>query len=175
MAIGFFEYYDPDNGLIHFWGQEKLAGGASTSDTMAMGLPDSTFTDPKMKILSITYQAKIFQDNLPSLGGADNNLYAFNFDEVGQSGFVLVGIRNENAGIINDLGDFEGTSAWPVDMRSFSVELGSAASFTKTWKPDKLALSDQQQAFLTVRCFDGGTVRDDVDAWCSIYIRGIRL
>ncbi len=179
MAIGFFEYYDPDTGIIHLYGQELFSIGASSSDTIAVGLPDSTFTDPKMKILTIQYQAKIFMDNQPSTGVppnvADNNLYAFNFDEIGQTGFFLAGIRNENAGTINDLNDFEGTSAWPVDMKSFAVELGGAASFTKTWKPDKLALSDQQQAFLSVRNFDGGTIENGCDAWTSIYIRGIRL
>lgn len=178
MAIGFFEYYDPDTGIIHLWGQEQLTISQSSSQTTAVGLPDSTFTDPKMKILSIKYQAKIFMDNLPSSGAppiADNNTLAFNFDEAGQTGLCLAGIRNENAGTINDLNDFEGTSAWPVDMSSFAVELGSAASFTKTWKPDKLALSDQQQAFLSVRAFLGGSVENGCDAWTSIYIRGIRL
>jgi hypothetical protein len=174
MAIGFFEYYDPDTGLLHLWGQEQIAIGASTSDTMAMGLPDSTFTDPKMKILSITWQTKIFADN-HTLVNADNNIFAFNFDEAGQTGLVLMGIQNENAGTINDLNDFEGTSAWPVEMKSFAVELGSAASVTKTWRPDKLALSDQQQAFLSIRTFDGGSAVSGIDTWSSIYIRGVRL
>ncbi len=176
MAIGFFEYFDPDTGMIHLWGHEHLVVPASSSVTMAVGLPDSTFTDVSFKIVSIKYQAKILADNLSNPApGANNDIYAFNADEVGNEGFCLAGIRNENAGTINDLNDFEGTSAWPVDMSSFMVELGSAASFTKTWKPRKLALSDQQQAFLTVRCFAGGSVKDDVDAFTSIYIRGIRL
>jgi len=175
VAIGFFEYYDPDEGMIHLWGQELYQIAASSSQTIAMGLPDSTFTDPKMKILTIQYQAKVFADNQPSVGGADNNVYAFNRDEIGNQGFFLAGIRNENAGTLNDLNDFEGTSAWPVDMKSFMCELGSAASYTKTWRPNKLALSDQQQAFLTTRSFDGGSVNGQLDVWASIYIRGIRL
>lgn len=176
MAIGFFEYFDPDTGMIHLWGQELLEIAGSTSQTMAVGLPDSTFTDVSFKIVSIKYQAKILADNLANPApGANNDIYAFNRDEIGNQGFCLAGIQNENAGVLNDLNDFEGTSAWPVDMSSFMVELGSGASFTKTWKPRKLALSDQQQAFISVRLFDGGSVKESIDAWCTIYIRGIRL
>jgi len=176
MAIGFFEYYDPDTSMIHLWGHELLQMVGSSSQTIAMGLSDSSFTDVSMKIVSIKYQAKVFADNLANpVPGANNDIYAFNRDEVGNNGFFLAGIRNMNAGTINDLNDFEGTSAWPVDMSSFAVELGSAASFTKTWKPRKLALSHEQQAFLSIRTFVGGSVSDQVDAWASIYIRGIRL
>lgn len=180
MAINFAEYYDPNTGIIHLWGQDLKIVSGLTSAGMTVGLSDSSFSDPKMKILTIKYQAKMFQNNRQTSGpvpNADNNTYGFNFDEIGQTGLCMAGICNENNNSTDfeDLNGFEGTSAWPVDCSSFATELGSAASFTKTWRPDKLAISDQQTAFLCVTAFEGGSIEDGVDAWTSIYIRGIRL
>ncbi len=173
MAIGYFEYYDPDTGMLHLWANDlrnSLVG--SSSETMALGLSDTTFTDVSMKIVSIQYQAKITSDTVAPF---DGNLQAFNYEEYSQSGFILAGIANQNAGTLNDFNDFEGTSAWPVDQKSYSVAVGNTASYTKTWKPRKLALSHEQQAILTVRALAGGSTSDDSWMDASIYIRGIRL
>ena len=173
MAIGFFEYYDPDTGMLHIWGhdlQNSLAG--SSSETLSVGLSDTTFTDVSIKIVSITYQAKIFCSTAHPYSA---NEQMFDPLEYAQSGFVLVGVANQNHGTLNDLNDFEGTSGWPVDLKSYAVTIGNTASFTKTWKPRKLALSHEQQAILTVRALQGGNTVDSAYMDTSIYIRGIRL
>ncbi len=173
MAVGLQEYYDPDTGMLHIWAHElqsPLPG--SSSDTLAVGLSDTTFTDVSMKIVSIVYQTKIFCATLDPYS-ADAQM--FDVGELGQSGVIIAGVANQNAGTLNDLNDFEGTSAWPVDMKSYAVDVGNTASFTKTWKPRKLALSHEQQAILTIRAFQGGAAQDGSYINSSIYIRGIRL
>ncbi len=173
MAVGIFEYYDPDTGMLHLWAHEfDNALPGSSSETLAMGLSDTTFTDVSMKVVSITYQTKIFAATTDPF---DANLQIYDPQEIGQSGFIIAGVANQNAGILNDLNDFEGTSAWPVDMKSYAVAVGNTASYTKTWKPRKLALSHEQQAILTVRALDGGSTQDGALINSSIYIRGIRL
>ncbi len=173
MAIGTFEYYDPDTGMLHLW-QHNLHDflPGSSSDTFAIGLSDTTFTDVTFKVVSIHYMAKIYQDP-PAV--YDANQMMFNSEEFSQSGLIIAGVRNLNAGTINDLNDFEGTSAWPVDTKSYSSAIGNPASYSKTWKPNKLALSHEQQAFLTIRALQGGTTGDSTWTDSSIYIRGIRL
>jgi len=173
MGIGFFEYYDPDEGMIHIWGHDnELSLPGSSSDTLSVGLSDTTFTDVTMKVLSIQYQARIFSD---AVAPYDANSQMFNYDEFSQAGFIIAGVANQNHGTLNDLNDFSGTSAWPVDMKQFAVCVGNPASYTKTWKPRKLALSHEQQAILSVRSLQGGTLQDASDCVLSIYIRGIRL
>lgn len=173
MAIGTFEYYDPDTGMLHLW-QHSLNDflPGSSSDTFAVGLSDTSFTDVTMKVVSIHYMAKIFQDVTAPY---DANLQMFDSSEYAQSGLIIVGVRNLNAGTINDLNDFEGTSAWPVDTKSYGCAIGNPASYSKTWKPNKLVLSHEQQAFLTIRAFAGGNTNDSSLTQSSIYIRGIRL
>lgn len=173
MAIGTFEYYDPDTGMLHIW-QHSLNDflPGSSSDTFAVGLSDTSFTDVTMKVISIHYMAKIF-----SQVGApyDANTQMFNTEEYAQSGLIIAGVRNVNAGTLNDLNDFEGTSAWPVDTKSYACGIGNPASYSKTWRPDKLALSHEQQAFLAIRALSGGNTEDSSFTESSIYIRGIRL
>ena len=173
MAVGFFEYYDPDTGMIHIWGHDNnlpLAG--SSSATLSVGLSDTLFTDVTMKVVSIQYQAKIFSDTVAPY---DANGQMFDHGSISQDGFIIAGVANKNHGTLNDLNDFEGTSGWPVDMKQFSVCVGNPASYTKTWRPKKLALSHEQQAILTVRALAGGSLDDDSEVVYSIYIRGIRL
>ncbi len=173
MAVSFFEYYDPDTGMIHIWGHDmQLPLAGSSSGTLSVGLSDTLFTDVTMKVVSIQYQARIFSD---AVALYDANSQMFNFDEFSQSGFIIAGVANQNHGTLNDLNDFSGTSAWPVDMKQYSCCVGNPASYTKTWKPRKLALSHEQQAVLTVRALQGGTLQDASDIVYSIYIRGIRL
>ncbi len=173
MAIGTFEYYDPDTGMLHLWQHslfDYLPG--SSSDTFAIGLSDTTFTDVTMKVVSIHYMTKIFSDTVAPY---DANLQMFDTEEYSQSGLIIAGVRNQNAGTINDLNDFEGTSAWPVDTKSYGCGIGNPASYSKTWKPNKLAISHEQQAFLTIRALAGGNTNEASYTSSSIYIRGIRL
>jgi len=173
MAIGTFEYYDPDTGMLHLWQHslhDYLPG--SSSDTFAIGLSNTTFTDVTMKVMSIHYMAKIFSD---AVAPYDANLSMFDTNEYAQSGLIIAGVRNVNAGTLNDLNDFEGTSAWPVDTKSYGSAIGNPASYSKTWRPDKLALSHEQQAFLTIRALQGGNTNAASWTDSSIYIRGFRL
>lgn len=173
------EYYDPNTGIIHLWKADTVGVPAGGSVQTELGLEDTEFTDVKFKLLSIIYKAKIFTSNIGITSGADNNVYAFNDEEYGAGGSIIVGVKNAaETGVFNDLSDFTGTSAFPVEMTSFATLIGNPASYTKTWKPRKMALSNEQSGFLTIRQDNSfPSTDDDTDCQCyvSLYIRGIRL
>jgi hypothetical protein len=173
------EYYDPDTGIIHLWQSEAATALVGSNVTSELGLEDTSFNDVKFKLLSVEYKVKIFCDNLSATGGADNNVQAFNNEERGTAGSIIVGIANKSdTTTFNSLSSFQGTSAWPVHMTSFAALVGNPASFSKTWKPRKVALSNEQNAFINIRQDNSwpGTA-DDQAAICyaSLYIRGVRL
>lgn len=173
------EYYDPDTGIIHLWQSEVLSALVGSNATTELGLEDTSFNDVKFKLLSIEYKAKIFCDNISATSGADNNIQAFNNEERGTAGSIIVGIANKSdTTTFNSLGAFQGTSAWPVHVSSFAALVGNPASYSKTWKPRKTALSNEQNAFMNIRQDNSfPTVTTDQTAHCyvSLYIRGVRL
>jgi hypothetical protein len=175
-------YFDPDTGMIHLYKDSAFSNTIGASLDMELGL--STFpelTDVKVKVVSIEYKVKTVTDSFsatPAPGGtaADNNLYAFNNEEAQSGGNYLVGIKNQaDTAVYNDLADFTGSSAWPVQITSWFSQIGLPASMTKTWKPRKLGLSDEQVAFLTVRNNSGVNNARNCYSWASIVMRLIRL
>lgn len=171
-------YYDPDQGMLHLYKDGYNIVGSGASALNELGMEDTAFDDVKFKILSIQYRIKAFCTNLSIASGADNNVNAFNPEELGSAGNVVFGIKNkDDTTTFNDLGDFVGTSAWPVHMDSWATLIGNPASVSKVWKPRKLALSNEQNAFVTLKNNSAFTAADSVSAetWFSIYIRGIRL
>lgn len=174
MAESF--YFDPDTNMIHLYKDGGLSNSDGASLDMTLGLETfPVLTDVKVKLVSIEYKVKSFCDNLP-LSTADNNINAFNNEARQAGGNYLFGIKNyTDTSAINSLDDFQGSSAWPVHMTSWISQVGLPASCTKTWKPRKVALSDEQVAFITVRN-NSGIINDQASfSWLSIYMRCIRL
>ncbi len=176
------EYYDPDTGIIHMWLASDINASTGATDSFELGLENTTFNDVKFKLLSIEYRIKLFCSNLSPTGSppADNNSNAFNDEFAGAAGSIIVGIANksETMTTFNDLDAFTGTSAWPVGIAPYATLIGNPASFSKTWKPRKVALSNEQNAFLVVRqdnTWPGVGEDTAVTGWGSIYIRGVRL
>lgn len=171
------QYYDPTTGMITMYRDDPLSNTSGGSLDMELGL--STFADlndVKVKILSVEYKVRIYCDNVSISAGADNNLYAFNNESRQAGGTYMFGVKNVNdTTVFNDLTDFEGTSAWPVHITSWVAQVGLPASATKTWKPQKMAFSDEQVAFLTVRNNSGVSNAQASYSWASIVIRAIRL
>jgi len=173
------EYFDPDTGIIHIVQSKVDSTPSGSGETVCeLGLEDTDFNDVKIKILTVDYKIRLFTDNLGASATppADNNLYFDNFNERNSCGQVIFGVDNKNdTTVFNDLGDFTGTSAFPVHVTSFGTDLGNPASISKRWKPRKMAFSNEQNAFISVRvesAVTGGTI---VFSYSSIYIRAIRL
>lgn len=173
-------YYDPTTDMIHMFKDENLSNTAGASLDLELGLTDfSDLTDPKIKILSIEYKVKTFCDNFSTNSSGiqpDNNLYAFNNEEKQAGGHYMFGVKNkDDTTVYRNFEEFVGSSAWPVYCTSWIAQIGLPASCTKTWKPDKLALSDEQVAFLTVRNNSGVVSSSNSYSRASIVIRAIRL
>jgi hypothetical protein len=82
------------------------------------------------------------------------------------------------SGFFNSIDDFEATSGWPVKFSQFACLIGNPASFQYTWKPPKLAFSDEQIAFLNIRSdngFPSTTTDRNIRYYASIYMRMVRL
>ncbi len=158
------------------WKAGSFATSSGSSTQLELGLEDTTFNDVKFKLLSVEYRVKAFTSNVSP---GDNNANAFNDEEFGAAGSIIVGVMNKTTSTtFNDLEDFQGTSAWPVHMTNFSTLIGNPASYSKTWKPRKVALSNEQNAFMTLRVDNSWPGVGDaapVDGYGSIYIRGVRL
>ncbi len=173
-------YFDPDTGIIHMYKDFGFSNVAGASVDLELGLSSfPALTDVKVKVLSVEYKVKTVTDNY-STGSTgttpDNNLYAFNNEEAQSAGSYIVGVKNAaDTQVYNDLDDFVGSSAWPVQITSWFSQIGIPASMTKTWKPPKLALSDEQVAFLTVRNNSGVNSAKNSYSWGSIVMRLIRL
>ena len=175
-------YFDPDTGMIHLYKDSAFSNVTGASIDMELGLSSfPELTDVKVKVVSIEYKIKTVTDNYstnaaPGSTTPDNNLYAFNNEEAQSAGTYLAGIKNSaDTAVYNDLTDFTGSSAWPVQITSWFSQIGLPASMTKTWKPRKLGLSDEQVAFLTVRNNSGVNSARNSYSWGSIVMRLIRL
>ena len=171
------DYFDPTTNMLSFYKDGGLSNTNGASLDLELGLTDFPHLDDvKIKILSIEYKVKTVTDNGASAPLPDNNQYAFNNDLRSAGGTYMFGVKNKNdVTVFNDLNDFTGTSAWPVHMTSWYTLIGNPASATKTWKPDKLALSNEQVAFLTVRNNSGVASSVASYSWASLMIRAIRL
>ncbi len=154
----------------------QFSNTSGASLDMELGLSDfSDLNDVKVKVLSVEFKVKSFCDNLGD-SFADNNVYAFNNVSRQAGGNYVFGVKNKNeTSVFNDLTDFVGTSAWPVHMTSWISQIGLPASATKTWKPKKLALSDEQVCFITVRNNSGVNSSQESYSWGSIVMRVVRL
>ena len=119
------------------------AGGTSGAE---LGLEDTSFDDVKVKLLSVEYSVKGFATFNPQ----DVQQKLFGYDQQA-GGQVIFGIsnKNTNASDYTGLAQFTGTSAWPVAVKSWFVVNGSTFSVSKTWKPKKMGLSNEQNAVIT--------------------------
>ncbi len=162
------EYFDPDTGIIHIGQNEDMSVGTGTTDSVELGLEDTSFNDVKVKLLSIEYRVKIF-----ALESGDTTTKHFSTSYSDQ-GIVMFGIGNksEDFDTYTSLGVFQGTSSWPVHFQGYGNQVGLPQSISKTWKPRKLGLSNEQNAFIVVRS-EALTVGSLVNT--SIYMRMIRL
>lgn len=166
------EYYDPDTDIIHI-NQIGTFASISTGSTEGaeLGLEDTGFDDVKVKVLSIEYNIQGFSTVNPQ----DWQQKAFAYDEQA-AGQVIFGIANKNETIADftGLAQFTGTSAFPVAVRPWMGVNGTKFSVSKTWKPRKMGLSNEQNAFITCRV-DSATSASLVYVWHSIYMRLVRL
>lgn len=170
-------YFDPTTNMLSLYKDGGLSNTSGASLDLELGLTDfSELDDVKIKILSIEYKVKTVCDNGATSPLPDNNQFAFNNDLRAAGGTFMFGVKNkDDVTVFNDLDDFTGTSAWPVHMTSWYALIGNPASATKLWKPDKLALSHEQVAFLTVRNNSGVSQSVGSYSWASLMIRAIRL
>ncbi len=141
------EYFDPDTGIIHILQNEDMSVGGGTTDSVELGLEDTAFNDVKVKLLSIEYRARLF-----ALKSGDTTTERFSTSYSDQ-GIIMFGIGNksEDFDTYTSLGVFQGTSSWPVHVQGYGNQVGLPASVTKTWKPRKTGLSNEQNCFIVVR------------------------
>lgn len=166
-------YYDPDSSMIWMYTSEPLSLSTGGSQLVELGLEDTTFDDVKVKILSVEY--RVFLQTSYNNTSRDNNIDAFNVI-ARSAGQVLCGVRNKNESVIfNSLDDFTGSSGWPVKTTSYHCTLGVNYSMTHTWKPSKLAFSNEQNAFISVKAGSDDSDFQNVRGLGSLVIRAIRL
>ncbi len=162
------EYFDPDTGIIHILQEEDLSIPAGTTDSVELGLEDTSFGDVKVKLLSVEYRVRLY-----ALESGDTNTKRFS-TSYRDDGIVIFGIGNksEDFNTYNSLGIFQGTSSWPVHAQGYSNQVGLPQSITKTWKPRKTGMSNEQNAFMSIRseALAVGSLAET-----SLYIRMIRL
>ncbi len=162
------EYFDPDTGIIHIFQEEQLSVGTGTTDSSELGLEDTSFNDVKVKLLSVEYRLRLF-----TAESGDTTMKQFS-TSYGDNGMIMFGIGNktEDFDTYTSLGVFQGTSSWPVHVQGYSTLVGNNQSITKTWKPRKTGLSNEQNAFIVVR---SEAVTSGALANASMYIRMVRL
>ncbi len=161
------EYFDPDTGIIHILEEDQISALGDETHSVELGLEDTSFNDVKVKLLSIQYRVRLFT----GVSG-DTTLKQFS-TSYEDSGTVMFGIGNksENFDLYTSLGVFQGTSSWPVHVQGYQTLVGNPQSITKTWKPPKTGLSNEQNAFIVVRTEIG----TGAFVGTSIYIRMLRL
>ncbi len=162
------EYFDPDTGIIHLFQEEGLSVLTGDNKSVELGLEDTSFNDVKVKLLSIQYGVRIFTGES---GDTTTKQFSTSFRDFGQVMFGI-GNKSEDFDLFTSLGSFQGTSAWPVHIQGYEVLVGNNQSITKTWKPRKLGLSNEQNAFITVR---SELLTVGCQVMTSIYMRMIRL
>lgn len=162
------EYFDPDTGIIHIGQEESVTVAAGDTDSIELGLEDTSFNDVKTKLLSVEYRCRFY-----CLQGGDITGKQFS-TSYRDSGILIFGIGNksEDFDTYTSLGIFQGTSSWPVHFQGYSNQVGLPQSVTKTWKPRKMGLSNEQNAFISVRS-EALALGSYVDT--SIYMRLLRL
>lgn len=164
------EYFDPVTGIIHIYQLDNSGViAAGSTEGSELGLEDTAFNDVKVKLLSVDYNASgyVYQT-------AGYEAQAFTAAEQA-AGSVLMGIMNKGETVNNftGLSSFVGTSAWPAAVKSFHTVCGTKFSVSHRWKPKKTGLSNEQNAFITVR--NDTASSGDLYVWRSIYIRMVRL
>ncbi len=167
MAI-LSEYFDPDTGIIHILQQEGQTVLTGATESVELGLEDTPFNDVKVKLLSIEYRVRIYARHS---GDTSTQRFSTSYSD---QGTVIFGIGNksEDFDTYISLGSFQGTSSWPVACYGYSNQVGLPQSFTKTWKPRKTGLSNEQNAFIVIRS-EPLTLGSSVET--SIYLRMLRL
>jgi hypothetical protein len=162
------EYFDPTTGIIHIAQEELVPLAAGATDSRTLGLEDTAFDDVKCKLLSVDYRIKLY-----TAESGDTTLKQFS-TSYHDYGMVIFGIGNktENFDLYTSLGAFQGTSSFPVHWQGYSNEVGLPASITKSWKPRKMGLSNEQNAFMSFR---SEPVSSGSLVSTSIYMRLIRL
>ncbi len=162
------EYYDPDTGIIHIFQEDNISVGTGDTKSLELGLEDTGFNDVTVKVLSIEYRLRLFA---AESGDTTAKQFSTSYRD---SGMVVFGIGNksEDFDTYVSLGSFQGTSSWPVHVQGYEVTVGSPMSITKTWKPRKMGLSNEQNAFMVIRS-ETSTVGSMVGN--SIYMRLLRL
>jgi len=172
------EYYDPDTNIIHIL-ETDVSSQVPVNATIPneLGLEDTAFNDVKCKVLSIDYKVKVFSDvsgqssfdaiTPGPLGRQSSTTY----DTFGSIIFGI-GNKNEDFTLFTSLGSFQGTSAWPVHTQGFYGQVGQIASVSKLWKPRKMGISNEQNAFICVR---NDSASHLLYYHYSIYMRLVRL
>ncbi len=162
------EYFDPDTGIIHILQEEDLSIPGGSTDSVELGLEDTSFGDVKVKLLSVEYRVRLY-----ALESGDTTTKQFS-TSYRDDGIVIFGIGNksEDFNTYTSLGVFQGTSSWPVHAQGYSNQVGLPQSITKTWKPRKTGMSNEQNAFMSIRseALAVGSLAET-----SLYIRMIRL
>lgn len=172
------EYFDPDTGIIHIF-QEEQSPQVPLNATFSaeLGLEDTAFNDVKCKLLSVDYKVKFYADQSgesnfdPLQPGPLGRFGSITYDIFGSAIFGI-GNKNEDFNTFTSLGSFQGTSAWPVHVQGFYGQVGQIASVSKLWKPRKMGLSNEQNAFISVR---NDSTSNLMYFHSSIYMRLIRL
>ncbi len=162
------EYFDPDTNIIHILQNELGTVAGGSTDSSELGLEDTSFNDVKVKVLSIEYRVRLFV-----LLSGDTTVKQFS-TSYSDNGIVMFGIGNktEDFDTYTSLGSFQGTSSWPVHVQGFGTQVGLPLSITKTWKPRKAGLSNEQNSFIVVRS-DALAMGTYVNY--SLYMRLLRL
>ncbi len=164
------EYFDPDTGIIHIYQTDLNQVASGVTDSTTVGLNNTSFNDVKVKLLSVEYRLKMFP--IPSPTPEDFNTQAFStsFDS---QGLLICGIGNENENfdLFTSAAIFEGTSSWPVHIQGWHAMIGDPQRISKTWKPRKTGLSNEQVAFVAVRNEGAAIMYYHV----SLYMRVLRL
>jgi len=163
-------YYDPSTKMLHILKEGDMSSvGAGQTESMNVGLEDTSFEDTKFKIKSIEFKLLVYASNT---AGYDGTAFTTGGDAFGSYLFGI-GNKTENFDSFTELADFQATSAWPVHTSGWFNTVGNLFKAQKTWKPRKLALSNEQNAFVSVSN-DLASSRGP-QSFASIYIRGIRL
>lgn len=148
MANTQSEYYDPDTGFI--WINNSVDGGsisANTTEGTELGLQNTQFDDVKIKILTVEYRIMIYVSNTNDW---NTQGFAGNRDAYGQCFFGVSNQLEHTPSQFGELEGFTGTSAFPVRAAPWAVVCGQTVTISKTWRPDKMAFSNEQCAFISI-------------------------
>lgn len=165
------EYYDPDTGIFHSmgWNHDSLAANSTDQFEVGFGVDSAIGVSTmgiRFKVLSIEFKLKITNNYINA-----DEFYLAAHDSYGDVHFGIINDASSSTDF-DRLNKFDGTSGWPVACQGYHAVPGNPASISKTWKPKKLAVSNEQVAFINL---DTGVNSYGVIYLASIYLRGIRL